>query len=44
MPELTADETLKSQEQIDLDDAENALIGKDYKTAKDLLEKLSKES
>ncbi len=36
MPE----ENLKSLEQIDLDNVENALIEKDYKTARELLEKL----
>jgi hypothetical protein len=37
------DEKLKSSEQIVLDDAENALNGKDYKTARELLEQLGKE-
>lgn len=40
MPELIVDEKLKSSEQIDLDEAENALITKNYKTARELLEKL----
>lgn len=39
----TKDEKPKSSEQIDLDDAETALNGKDYKTAQGLLEKLGKE-
>ena len=38
----TTDEKPKSSEQIDLDDAETALNGKDYKTARGLLEKLGK--
>lgn len=38
----TTDEKPKSSEQIDLDDAETALSGKDYKTARSLLEKLGK--
>jgi hypothetical protein len=42
MPELTTDEKPKSSEQIDLDEAENALTEKDYKTARELLEKLGK--
>ncbi|CAF3014065.1 unnamed protein product [Rotaria socialis] len=42
MPELILDEKPKSSEQIDLEEAENALLGKDYKTAKELLEKLVK--
>jgi hypothetical protein len=36
MPE----ENLKSSEQINFDNAENVLIEKDYKTSKELLEKL----
>jgi hypothetical protein len=36
------DEKPKSSEQIDLEDAETALNGKDYKTAQELLEKLGK--
>jgi hypothetical protein len=43
MPELIIDEKLKSSEQIVLDDAENALNRKDYKTARELLEQLGKE-
>lgn len=42
MPELTTDEKPKSSEQIDLDEAEDALAAKDYKTARELLEKLGK--
>ncbi|CAF5098553.1 unnamed protein product, partial [Rotaria magnacalcarata] len=42
MPELVLDEKPKSSEQIDLEEAENALLGKDYKTARELLEKLVK--
>jgi len=38
----TKDEKPKSQEQIDLEEAETALNGKDYKTSKQLLEKLGK--
>lgn len=38
----TTDEKPKSAEQIDLDDAETALNGKDYKTAQKLLVKLGK--
>ncbi len=36
------DEKPKSSEQIDLEEAETALTGKDYKTARVLLEKLGK--
>jgi hypothetical protein len=43
MPELIVEEKLKSSEQIDFDEAENAIIGKDYKTARELLEKLGKQ-
>ena len=42
MPELMTDEKPKSSEQIDLEEAENALNEKDYKTARELLEKLGK--
>jgi hypothetical protein len=42
MPELTTEEKPKSSEQIDLDNAEDALREKDYKTARQLLEKLGK--
>ncbi|CAF3351128.1 unnamed protein product [Rotaria sp. Silwood1] len=42
MPELMTDEKPKSSEQIDLEEAENALSGKDYQTARELLEKLVK--
>lgn len=38
----TTDEKPKSSEQIDLEDAETAFNGKDYKTARGLLEKLGK--
>ncbi len=38
----TTDDKPKSSEQIDLEDAETALNGKDYKTARGLLEKLGK--
>lgn len=41
MPELVTDEKSKSSEQVILDDAENALNEKDYKTARELLGKLS---
>jgi hypothetical protein len=40
MPALTTDEKPKSSEQIDLEEAEIALAGKDYKTARELLGKL----
>lgn len=40
MPELVLDDKSKSQEQIDLDEAENAFLAKDYKVARGLLEKL----
>jgi hypothetical protein len=40
----TTEEIPKSREQIDLEEAETALAGKDYKTARDLLEKLGKRS
>ena len=43
MPELITDEKPKSSEQIDFDAAENALNGKDYKIARELLEKLGKK-
>ena len=36
------DEKVKSAEQIDLEEAETAITGKDYKTARPLLEKLGK--
>ncbi len=36
------DEKPKSNEQIDLEEAETAFNGKDYKTARELLEKLGK--
>ena len=39
----TKDEKPKLQEQIDLEEAETALAGKDYKTARQLLEKLGKK-
>ncbi len=38
----TTDEKPKLAEQIDLEEAETALAGKDYKTARELLEKLGK--
>ena len=40
--QTTTDEKPKSSEQIDLEEAENALNAKDYKTARGLLEKLGK--
>jgi len=40
----TTDEKPKLAEQIDLEEAETALAGKDYKTARELLEKLGKIS
>jgi hypothetical protein len=43
MPELIVEEKLKSSEQIDLDEAENAVGAKDYKTARELLGKLGKK-
>ena len=36
------DEKVKSAEQVDLEEAETAIAGKDYKTARTLLEKLGK--
>jgi hypothetical protein len=39
----TKDEKPKLSEQIDLEEAETALAGKDYKTARQLLEKLGKK-
>ena len=42
MPELINNENVKSSEQIELDEAEHALMEKDYKTARELLEKLGK--
>lgn len=38
-----ADEKPKSNEEVDLEEAETALTGKDYKTARGLLEKLGKK-
>jgi hypothetical protein len=48
MPELivtenvpsTTDDVIKSVEQIDLENAETAIIGKDFQTARTLLERL----
>ena len=40
MPELMTHDKLKSSEQIDLDEAENVYMGKDYKIVRVLLEKL----
>ena len=39
----TTDEKPKSSEQVNLEEAETALNGKDYKTARSLLEKLGKK-
>jgi exoribonuclease R len=38
------DEKVKSAEQVDLEEAETAITGKDYKTARALLEKLGKKN
>jgi len=40
MPEGLSEEKVQSQEQIQLNEAENALNEKDYKTARQILEKL----
>ena len=40
VPPPTTDQTYKSPQQLDLEEAETALAAKDYKSARDLLEKL----